>query len=285
LYLFYSNFLLHFLLKILLKLHLGLFRNNRLILIILKIMNEKKRRNKIRVVVIEDNDLTRGGLVSSLRHTEDIEILGEAETGQQGLKLLDSVQPDLAIINIGLPDIDGIEVVGRYRQSHPFDQPGTAKMLILTTNQTEDSVLSAFMAGADSYCLKSMNLERLTEALRSTYDGHPWIDPAIANIVLVQVRQATEARKITTKDGNRFKVAIQASEPEYQKILESTPLTARELEILDLIVAGCNNADIAEKLYITIGTVKTHVRNILNKLCVDDRTQAAVRALRSGLVG
>ena len=71
----------------------------------------------------------------------------------------------------------------------------------------------------------------------------------------------------------------------YQKILESTPLTARELEILDLIVAGCNNADIAEKLYITIGTVKTHVRNILNKLCVDDRTQAAVRALRSGLVG
>jgi DNA-binding NarL/FixJ family response regulator len=158
-------------------------------------------------------------------------------------------------------------------------------MLILTTNQTEDSVLSAFMAGADSYCLKSMNVERLTEALRSTYDGNPWIDPAIANILLVQVRQASEAKKISSKNGDRFKVAIQASEPEYQKILESTPLTARELEILDLIVAGCNNADIAEKLYITIGTVKTHVRNILNKLCVDDRTQAAVRALRSGLVG
>jgi len=248
-------------------------------------MNEKIIMNKIRIVVIEDNDLTRGGLVSSLRHAEDIEIVGEAATGKQGLKLLESVQPDLAIINIGLPDIDGIEVVGRYRQSHPCDQPGTAKMLILTTNQTEDSVLSAFMAGADSYCLKSMNVDRLTEALRSTYDGHPWIDPAIANIVLVQVRQTTEARKITSKNGNRFKVAIQASEPEYQKILENTPLTARELEILDLIVAGCNNADIAEKLYITIGTVKTHVRNILNKLCVDDRTQAAVRALRSGLVG
>jgi NarL family two-component system response regulator LiaR len=248
-------------------------------------MNEKKRMNKIRLIIIEDNDLTRGGLVSSLGHVEDIEVVGEAATGQQGLKLLDSVQPDLAIVNIGLPDIDGIEVVGRYRQSHPFDQPGTAKMLILTTNQTEDSVLSAFMAGADSYCLKSMNVERLTEALRSTYDGHPWIDPAIANILLVQVRQASEAKKISSKNGDRFKVAIQASEPEYQKILESTPLTARELEILDLIVAGCNNADIAEKLYITIGTVKTHVRNILNKLCVDDRTQAAVRALRSGLVG
>ena len=248
-------------------------------------MNEKKRMNKIRLIIIEDNDLTRGGLVSSLGHVEDIEVVGEAATGQQGLKLLDSVQPDLAIVNIGLPDIDGIEVVGRYRQSHPFDQPGTAKMLILTTNQTKDSVLSAFMAGADSYCLKSMNVERLTEALRSTYDGNPWIDPAIANILLVQVRQASEAKKISSKNGDRFKVAIQASEPEYQKILESTPLTARELEILDLIVAGCNNADIAEKLYITIGTVKTHVRNILNKLCVDDRTQAAVRALRSGLVG
>ena len=251
----------------------------------LKAMNEKQRMNKIRVVVIEDNDLTRGGLVSSLRHTEDIEIVGEAATGQQGLTLLDSVQPDLAIVNIGLPDINGIELVGRYRQTHPFDQPGTAKMLILTTNQTEDSVLSAFMAGADSYCLKSMNLERLTEALRSTYYGHPWIDPAIANIVLFQVRQATKTRKITIQNGDRFKVAIQASEPEYQKILENTPLTARELEILDLIVGGCNNADIAEKLYITVGTVKTHVRNILNKLCVDDRTQAAVRALRSGLVG
>ena len=90
-----------------------------------------------------------------------------------------------------------------------------------------------------------MNLERLTEALRSTYDGHPWIDPAIANIVLFQVRQATKTRKITIQNGDRFKVAIQASEPEYQKILENTPLTARELEILDLIVGGCNNADIA----------------------------------------
>ena len=248
-------------------------------------MNEKKRMNKIRIIVIENNDLTRGGLISSLGHAEDIEIVGEAATGQQGLKLLDSVQSDLAIVNIGLPDINGIEVIGRYRQSHPFDQPGTAKMLILTTNQTEDSVLSAFMAGADSYCLKSMNVERLTEALRSTYDGHPWIDPAIANILLVQVRQASEAKKITSKNGNKFKVTIQASEPEYQKILENTPLTARDLEILDLIVAGCNHADIAEKLYITVGTVKTHVRNILNKLCVDDRTQAAVRALRSGLVG
>lgn len=241
--------------------------------------------DKIRVIVIEDNDLTRVSLVSALGHADDIEIVGEAATGRQGLKLLDSAKPDLAIVNLGLPDMDGIEVVGRYKQSHPSGNPGTAKILILTTQTSQDSVLSAFMAGADSYCMKNMNVERLTEALRSTHDGYPWIDPAIANIVLFQVRQTNETQKIMKKEASIPKVTIHASEPEYRKILENSPLTSRELEILDLIVGGCNNADIAEKLYITVGTVKTHVRNILNKLCVDDRTQAAVRALRSGLVG
>jgi DNA-binding NarL/FixJ family response regulator len=122
----------------------------------------------------------------------------------------------------------------------------------------------------------------LLDALQVTNEGNSWIDPAIARVVLKQTR-------VTDTGGDAAVVSktvtISAAEPEYSQLIEAYPLTERELEVLQLIVEGCSNAAIAEKLYITVGTVKTHVRNILNKLCADDRTQAAVRALRSGLVG
>lgn len=238
---------------------------------------------QMRVIVIEDHDLTRIGLVAALQRKEDIQVIGEAVNGMQGLKLLESAKPDIAIVDIGLPDIDGIEVVRRFRQSYAEGEKAATKIVMLTMHKSQDSVLAAFAAGADSYCMKEINVDSLTEALRSTYEGNPWIDPTIANIVLQQVRQTVPTEQETIKANKT--VTIDAVESEYQQLLENTPLTGRELEILDLIVAGCSNADIAEKLYITVGTVKTHVRNILNKLCVDDRTQAAVRALRSGLVG
>ena len=243
--------------------------------------------DKIRVIIIEDHDLTRMGLVAALRDRDDIQIVGEAANGHQGLKLLENTKPDVAIVDIGLPDIDGIEVVGRFKQAHLEDEEIATKILMLTMHKSTDSVLAAFAAGADSYCMKDVGVDRLAEAIRSTYEGNPWIDPAIANIVLLQVRQTVPNAnaKLALQATSTQTVRIQAIEPEYQQILENTPLTARELEILDLIVAGGSNADIADKLYITVGTVKTHVRNILSKLCVDDRTQAAVRALRSGLVG
>ena len=114
-----------------------------------------------------------------------------------------------------------------------------------------------------------------------THSGHPWIDPAIANIVLRQMRQGMRS----AQSAGKRTIKITAVESEYQKILATHPLTDRELEVLELMVAGCTNIAIAEKLFITPGTVKTHVRNILGKLCADDRTEAAVRALRSGLIG
>ena len=154
-------------------------------------------------------------------------------------------------------------------------------MLILTLQDNDDIVLAAFAAGADSYCMKDVSLDSLAEALRVTHSGNSWIDPAIARVVLFQARQSTPDDDATEAKT----VSINAAEPEYNQIIEAYPLTERELEVLQLIVDGCSNAAIAEKLYITVGTVKTHVRNILNKLCADDRTQAAVRALRSGLVG
>jgi DNA-binding NarL/FixJ family response regulator len=238
---------------------------------------------QVRVIVIEDHDLTRIGLVAALQRKDGIEVIGEAANGTQGLRLLETTKPDVAIVDIGLPDIDGIEIVRRYKQSYPEGEKPETKILMLTMHKSQDSVLAALAAGADSYCMKEISVERLTDALRSTYEGNPWLDPTIADIVLQQVRQTVPAASNTER--GRTTVTIDAVEPEYRQLLENTPLTERELEILDLIVAGCSNSDIAEKLYITVGTVKTHVRNILNKLCVDDRTQAAVRALRSGLIG
>ena len=235
--------------------------------------------DKVRVIVVEDHDLTRMGLVVALQHREGIQVVGEAISGLQGLKLLEETKPDVAIIDIGLPMIDGIELVRRFQQNRGED-PLATKILILTMHKTPELVLGAFAAGTDSYCMKDISVDKLVEAIYYTQEGNPWIDPVIANIILQQVRQNVPVGAAAeTKT-----VIIQGVDREYHQLLENAPLTARELEILALIVAGYSNAQIAERLYITIGTVKTHVRNVLNKLSVDDRTQAAVLALRSGLV-
>jgi len=241
---------------------------------------------KIRVALIEDHDLTRVGIRTALQQREEITVVGEAANGTEGLKLLQKEQPDIAIVDIGLPDIDGIELT-RQLKGAAEESKFRPKVLILTLQDNEEAVLAAFAAGADSYCMKDISFDRLLEALRVTQEGNSWIDPAIARIVLNQNRQTTTpSTPNTPATTNASKtVAILATEPEYTNMLEAYPLTERELEVLELIVEGYSNAAIAEKLYITVGTVKTHVRNILNKLCADDRTQAAVRALRSGLVG
>ncbi len=126
-------------------------------------------------------------------------------------------------------------------------------------------VLAALAAGADAYCCKDADLESVVVAVRRVCEGQGWIDPAIAKVVLKELRQRPSLEEADTE-------------------LPVSPLTERELEVLTKIVAGANNTQIAEDLQIAIGTVKTHVRSILAKLCVDDRTQAAVRALRAGLV-
>ncbi|HTL89337.1 MAG TPA: response regulator transcription factor [Leptolyngbya sp.] len=241
--------------------------------------------NDIRITLIEDHDLTRVGMRTALQQRPGFQVIGEAANGIDGLKMLTSLKPDVAIVDIGLPDIDGIELTRRFRQAQATmeDQPDT-KVLILTLQDQEETVLAAFAAGADSYCMKDVSLDQLVDALRVTQEGNSWIDPAIARVVLRQTQSTVPvSQPVALVESPQ--VSITATEPEYNQIIEAYPLTERELEVLQLIVDGCSNAAIAEKLYITVGTVKTHVRNILNKLCADDRTQAAVRALRSGLVG
>ncbi len=235
--------------------------------------------NKIRVVLIEDHDLTRFGIRTTLRQNEEIELVGEAANAADGMKLLKALQPDVAIVDIGLPDKDGIELTREIKAAD--GEESEVKVLILTLKDNKEAVLAAFAAGADSYCMKD-KYDNLLEAVRVTYHGHAWIDPAIARIVLQQAQQNPQKPELTTNISSNF--GVKPSE-EREDTIDPYTLTDRELEVLQLIVEGCSNALIAERLFITVGTVKTHVRNILNKLCADDRTQAAVRALRSGLVG
>ncbi|MGF1512837.1 MAG: response regulator [Elainellaceae cyanobacterium] len=242
--------------------------------------------HKISVVLIEDHDLTRIGLQSALHQQSNIEVIGEARTGAQGLEILQQMEPDVAIVDIGLPNIDGIEVTRRFKQSQSqasANGSGQTRVLMLTMHDGEEEVLAAFAAGADSYSIKDASIEKLIEAIKVTHSGENWIDPSIARIVLRQAQQDQLGAAFEESEGTRT-TSISALAPEYEQVMKTCALTERELEVLELIVAGCSNADIAKELYVTVGTVKTHVRSILNKLCVGDRTQAAVRALRAGLI-
>ena len=256
--------------------------------------------NDIRIALIEDHDVVRIGLRTVLQNQDGIQVVGEATNGQQGLMLLQTTPVDVALVDVGLPGIDGIELTQRFRQfqleqsqkeemqfqENPVEgseqqnspQRVKTKVLMLTMLGNEETVLASFAAGADSYCMKDIAMEQLIEAIRLTHSGNAWIDPLIASIVLRQMKQGMVVLP------EKHTIEIRSVEPEYEQVLAADPVTDREREVLELIVAGCTNVVIAEHLYITVGTVKTHVRNILSKLCADDRTEAAVRALRSGII-
>ena len=233
----------------------------------------------IRVVLIEDHDVVRIGLRTVLQIQAGVQVVGEATTGPQGLTLLQTTEVDVALVDIGLPGMDGIELVQKFRQFQKEQQRTTTKIIMLTMQGNEETVIAAFAAGADSYCMKDVGIEQLIEAINMTHTGNAWIDPAIVSIVLRQMRQS-----IGKPSSPKQTIEIRSLEPEYEQVLASDPVTEREREVLELMVAGCTNVAIAERLFITVGTVKTHVRNILAKLCADDRTEAAVRALRSGII-
>ncbi|QLE52904.1 response regulator transcription factor (plasmid) [Nostoc sp. C057] len=235
----------------------------------------------IRVAIIEDHSLTRIGMRSSLNEQEGIQVVGDEATASNGLKLLQSTKPDIAIVDIGLPDRDGIWLVQQFRESLVSETTAQTKVIMLTSFAKEQMVLAAFAAGADSYCVKTIKFELLLEALHITHEGQSWIDPAIARIVLKHTRQGAAA---AVKPNATQTVTISAIDPEQASILQADPLTNRELEVLELIVQGYSNNEIAQKLYLSLGSVKVYVRGVLNKLCASDRTQAAVLALRAGLL-
>jgi NarL family two-component system response regulator LiaR len=213
-----------------------------------------KREAPHSVILIEDHSLTRAGLRSALESSGELRVVAEAEDGVRGLQAIAEHVPEVAVVDIGLPGIDGIEVTRRARIVSP-----KTRIVILTVHDLETEVLAALSAGADAYCLKTSPIERIVAAVTTAAEGGAYFDPGIARVVM---------RKM-------------GAPPAFAA---NSPLSPRETEILRMIADGHGNAEIAKTLYIGLGTVKGHIRSILEKLAASDRTQAAVVALRRGLI-
>ena len=220
----------------------------------------------IKVTIIEDHDMTRMGLSFALSNNESIEVLGTASDGMEGVEQALDLKPDLVIMDIGLPTIDGIEATRKIKNSMP-----EIKVLMNTSRDNEDDILDSFAAGADGYITKGATSEQTISAIKAVSEGVGWLDPAIARVVLSNIRKNNP---VESKTG-----VIN-----YQKGKNLYGLTEREMEVLALLVEGLKNPQISKKLVITIATTKTHVHNILQKLYVNTRSKAISTAMKEGLV-
>jgi DNA-binding NarL/FixJ family response regulator len=209
------------------------------------------------VVLVEDHALTRAGLKTALDAAGDLRVVAEADDGPSGLAAIEEHQPDVAVVDLGLPGLDGIEVTRRARIVAP-----RTRIAILTVQDLETEIHAALAAGADAYSLKTSPPDRIVAAIRTAAEGGAYFDSRIAHVVL---------GRLTAEAGSRPSDVV-------------SPLSPRETEILRMISEGRGNAEIAEALFIGLGTVKGHIRDILEKLAAADRTQAAVVALRRGFI-
>lgn len=218
----------------------------------------------INTLLVEDHELYRMGLSMLLDKAEGITLVAESADGLDGIKKAREFSPDVILMDIGLPNIDGIEATQRIKDFNP-----DVKILIFTSRDSENDVFEAFKAGADGYIMKGATPEQTISAIKSVYEGVGWIDPSIAKMVFSNL-QKPSANVVT--------------EPQPKKSNNSYGLTERELDVLELMVEGLSNPQIADKLVITKATAKAHVHSILQKLCVSSRTQATVTAMKEGLV-
>ena len=221
----------------------------------------------IKVLLVEDHKMVRLGLSLVFDNTEEIELIGEAETGKAGVQMASKLNPDVILMDVGLPEMDGIQATELIKKVN-----SNIKVLIFTSRESEDVVFDALSAGADGYIMKGANEEQLISAIKAVADGTAWLDPAIARLVLSSVKkQSTPSAKVETTLPNKDAKNLYG-------------LTGRELEVLALIVEGLDNAQIAKELVITLHTAKAHVHSILQKLYVSNRTQATIQAVKEGLV-
>lgn len=214
---------------------------------------------KQNILIVEDHELTRFGLKTTFEGVDYIENIYEADSAENVIQLFNDNKIDLIIMDLGLPNMNGIEATKQIRSSNK-----DVKIIILTSHNDEKEVLNSLKAGANAYCSKEINPKRLVEVVRSVADGAAWFDPSIAHIVL----KATTNSPSFDNDNNR----------------KDYDLTSREAQILKLMTEGYSNMEIAQILVISINTTKAHVANILQKLEVDDRLQAALKALKHNIV-
>lgn len=211
----------------------------------------------IRVLICDDQDIVRQGLEVILSTASNIEVVGAAEDGAEALELIPQTQPDIILMDLKMPGMNGIVATQRIRDQFP-----EVKVLVLTTYDADEWVFDAIRSGASGYLLKDTPREELIRAIEGTASGKTHVDPDIAGKLLAHAARTSPAPKT--------------------KIVEE--LSEREVEVLKLLARGLTNADIAQRLFLSEGTVRNYVSAILAKLDVTDRTQAAILALRYGLV-
>ncbi|MGF1569375.1 MAG: response regulator [Nodosilinea sp.] len=213
-----------------------------------------KPYSPLRIVIVEDDPVMQLGLEQFLDHYENFQVVGQAEDGYSGVALALELNPNLVVMDIGLPQLDGIAATQQIKEKRP-----DVRVVMLTSHTADTEMIAALASGADAYCIKGTSLEQLEVAINCAHTGATYLDPQIARRVISHLCCA----RLTAP---------------------AVELSNRELDVLRLIVEGRSNPEIATELFLSISTVKTHLRSIMNKLSVDDRVQAAVAALRSGLV-
>jgi DNA-binding NarL/FixJ family response regulator len=218
---------------------------------------------KIRTMLIEDHKLLRSGLRSLFEHSDDIIVLAEAETGKEGIEKAKMHKPDVVIVDLGLDDMSGVEVARTIIDNNP-----EIKIIVLTSHQNANEVVETLRAGVNAYVVKDIADEILIMVIKSVAQGAIWLDPKVVDIAR---KNSSGVLPVKTYSRASFKA-------------QHANLTEREYEVLKLVVEGKSNQQIAEILSISEHTSKAHVCNIIQKLVVDDRTQAAVKAIKEGIV-
>jgi DNA-binding NarL/FixJ family response regulator len=215
---------------------------------------------KKKLLIVEDHELTRFGLKTAFEDVDYVEKIYEASTAEEAIDIFRNNEIDIVVMDLGLPNMNGIDATQEIKAINP-----DVKVIILTSHNEEKEVLNCLKAGANAYCSKEINLQRLAQVVQSVSEGAAWFDPSIANIVL----QATSNANINDDSETNYK---------------NYDLTTREAQILKLMTEGYSNMEIAQHLVISVNTTKAHVANILQKLEVDDRLQAALKALKYKIV-
>lgn len=219
-------------------------------------MAETSQTQPITVLIVDDHQLVREGVRTFLQKQSDITVVGEASSGEEGLRLAADLVPDVVLMDLVMPEMDGVETTRRLKQISPETQ-----VIVLTSFDDDQHIFPAIRAGALSYILKDVGTGELADTVRKASLGEAVMTPRVAARVMQELRQGSRASEHLDSD-----------------------LSERELEVLRLIAEGCANTEIAERLVISEHTVKRHVSNILSKLHLADRTQAAVYAWREGMV-
>ncbi len=217
----------------------------------------------ISVIIVEDFKLTRVGLRCALNSNKDIEVVAESEEAIEGLELIQKYNPDVVLMDLGLPGMNGIEATIKVKEINP-----KIKVIALTSHDREEEVIAALSSGATAYCLKDIDPTKLADVVRDVANGVCWLDPEIAQMALNSFPKLENTRLLSNTASQEGRV----------------PLTEREFEVLKHLVSGKSNTEIAKELIVSVHTAKAHVCSILQKMCVNDRVQAAVKAVKEGLV-